>query len=208
MTPKTATGKNDARYNDTRQRLIQKAKEFYYQGGYAGISLQELAESLGITKAALFHHFKSKQELFFEVQLDICRVYGTGIRSAIEQSNSTRQALHNILITLARIPFFDPMKFAADEYRQLSLEQQHLADQAFAVEIYLPVEAILERGMQNGELRSHNKNMGAGVLLNMAMLLPSPGNPVMPPMPEAALVAYVDEILDMFWSGVGSKDEV
>jgi AcrR family transcriptional regulator len=208
MTPKTATGKNDARYNDTRQRLIQKAKELYYQGGYAGISLQELAESVGITKAALFHHFKSKQELFFEVQLDICRVYGTGIRSASEESGNVRQALHNVMMHLVRIPFFDPMKFVAEEYRQLSGEQQQQIDRAFAENVYLPVEAILERGIRTGELRPHNKNLGAGVLLNMAMLLPSPGNPVMPPMPEPALVAYIDEMLDMFWQGVSNKDEV
>jgi TetR/AcrR family transcriptional regulator, cholesterol catabolism regulator len=167
--------------------------------------LQELAQSVGITKAALFHHFKSKHELFFEVQMDICRVYGVGIRSAIEQSDGARQTLRNVLLTLARIPFFDPMKFVADEYQQLSAEHRQEIDQAFSEQVYLPVEAILEHGMKTGELRQHNKNLGAGVLLNMAMLLPSPGNPVMPPMPETALVAYIDEMLDMFWLGVSQN---
>ena len=48
---------------DTRERILTVANELFTEQGYEGTSLREIAERLDITKAALYYHFRSKDEI-------------------------------------------------------------------------------------------------------------------------------------------------
>src|ERR1039457_770640 len=48
---------------DTRQRIQAVALELFAEQGYEKTSLREIAERLGVTKAALYYHFKSKEAI-------------------------------------------------------------------------------------------------------------------------------------------------
>ena len=57
-------GKADSRARgDTRARIQQVAVELFTEHGYEGTSLREIAERLNVTKAALYYHFKSKEDI-------------------------------------------------------------------------------------------------------------------------------------------------
>jgi AcrR family transcriptional regulator len=59
-----ADGRTDARSRtDTRARIQQVAVELFTEHGYEGTSLREISERLGVTKAALYYHFKSKEDI-------------------------------------------------------------------------------------------------------------------------------------------------
>jgi AcrR family transcriptional regulator len=49
---------------DTRQRILAVSAELFVEQGYDGTSLREIAERLGVTKAALYYHFSSKEQIF------------------------------------------------------------------------------------------------------------------------------------------------
>jgi AcrR family transcriptional regulator len=51
------------RRGDTRARIQQVALEMFAEQGYERTSLREIAERLGVTKAALYYHFKSKEDI-------------------------------------------------------------------------------------------------------------------------------------------------
>ncbi|MEO0607819.1 MAG: TetR family transcriptional regulator [Pseudomonadota bacterium] len=51
----------------TRSQLIQTAARLFEDRGYSATSIAEICKHLGITKGALFHHFRTKEELFREV---------------------------------------------------------------------------------------------------------------------------------------------
>lgn len=51
----------------TREQLIGVARKLFEAKGYASTSIVDICSSLGITKGALFHHFKNKEDLFREV---------------------------------------------------------------------------------------------------------------------------------------------
>jgi AcrR family transcriptional regulator len=55
-------GRGDTR-RDTRARIQRIALELFAERGYDGTSLREIAERLGVTKAALYYHFKSKEDI-------------------------------------------------------------------------------------------------------------------------------------------------
>jgi AcrR family transcriptional regulator len=48
---------------DTRSRIKTVALDLFLEQGYEGTSLREIAERLGVTKAALYYHFKSKDDI-------------------------------------------------------------------------------------------------------------------------------------------------
>ncbi len=54
---------NAGRRGDTRARIQQVALELFAEQGYERTSLREIAERLGVTKAALYYHFKSKEDI-------------------------------------------------------------------------------------------------------------------------------------------------
>jgi len=54
----------------TKQKLreiCRIAARVFYEKGYDGASMQEIAEAVGLTKAGLYHHIGSKDHLLYEI---------------------------------------------------------------------------------------------------------------------------------------------
>jgi AcrR family transcriptional regulator len=49
--------------HDTRSRLLDTALKLFSEHGVEGTSLQMIADALGVTKAAVYYHFKTKDEI-------------------------------------------------------------------------------------------------------------------------------------------------
>jgi TetR/AcrR family transcriptional repressor of nem operon len=47
----------------TRERILDAAQAMVLDHGFAGVSVEPLIQSLGLTKGAFFHHFKNKHDL-------------------------------------------------------------------------------------------------------------------------------------------------
>jgi AcrR family transcriptional regulator len=48
---------------DTRRKILAVALELFSAHGYAGASMRDIAEAMGMTKAALYYHFASKEQI-------------------------------------------------------------------------------------------------------------------------------------------------
>lgn len=51
----------------SRNRILDAAEDLFARRGFAGIGMREVAETAGMGKSSLFHHFKSKAELYAAV---------------------------------------------------------------------------------------------------------------------------------------------
>jgi len=49
---------------DKKDEILQIASKFFAKYGYNGVSMDSIAKKAGITKAAIYYHFKSKSEIF------------------------------------------------------------------------------------------------------------------------------------------------
>jgi TetR/AcrR family transcriptional regulator, cholesterol catabolism regulator len=49
------------------REICRVAARVFYEKGYTGASMQEIAEAVGLTKAGLYHHIGSKDRLLFEI---------------------------------------------------------------------------------------------------------------------------------------------
>jgi AcrR family transcriptional regulator len=53
----------------TRDRILDVALELFNEQGYDKTSLREIADRLGVTKAALYYHFERKEDMLLELHL-------------------------------------------------------------------------------------------------------------------------------------------
>ena len=51
----------------TRRALVGAARELFAERGYAGVGTEEIVRRAGVTRGALYHHFRGKDDLFREV---------------------------------------------------------------------------------------------------------------------------------------------
>jgi AcrR family transcriptional regulator len=61
----------DAPASSTRQRILDVALELFNEQGYDKTSLREIADRLGVTKAALYYHFERKEDILLELHLKL-----------------------------------------------------------------------------------------------------------------------------------------
>ncbi|OSP43896.1 TetR family transcriptional regulator [Streptomyces sp. 13-12-16] len=66
-------GTKQRRRGNTRQRIQDVALELFAEQGYEKTSLREIAERLDVTKAALYYHFKTKEEILVGIFEDLSR---------------------------------------------------------------------------------------------------------------------------------------
>ncbi|MBE0550550.1 MAG: TetR family transcriptional regulator [Rubrivivax sp.] len=55
--------------NESREEILRAAAELFMEFGYAATSIDAVAERLGATKGRIYHHYASKADLFFDVQV-------------------------------------------------------------------------------------------------------------------------------------------
>lgn len=68
--------------SDTAQRILDFASREFAARGYRGAALQRIADKAGVSKANIFHHFKSKDALYRAVIADACSDFLSGIQKA------------------------------------------------------------------------------------------------------------------------------
>ena len=124
----TMDGTKQQRRGNTRQRIQDVALELFAEQGYEKTSLREIAEQLEVTKAALYYHFKTKEEILVGIFEDLARPMDDLIEWGRRQPHSleTKQevlrryseALHNAA------PLFRFMQENQAAIRELSIGER------------------------------------------------------------------------------------
>lgn len=57
-------GKPQYHHGDLRRTLLQQAEALIRQNGIDGLTLRKLADQVGVSQTALYHHFRDKNDLF------------------------------------------------------------------------------------------------------------------------------------------------
>ncbi|MCX5226960.1 helix-turn-helix domain-containing protein [Streptomyces sp. NPDC005389] len=110
---------------NTRQRIQDVALDLFAEQGYEKTSLREIAERLDVTKAALYYHFKTKEDILVGIFEDLTRPMDDLIAWAQEQPRTleTRQeVLRRYQVALrAAAPLFRFMQENQATVRELSV---------------------------------------------------------------------------------------
>jgi AcrR family transcriptional regulator len=71
----------------TRRLLLDVARELFAERGYAGTATEEIVARAGVTRGALYHQFRDKEDLFLavyeEVEFELAQKIVDGLRTRI-----------------------------------------------------------------------------------------------------------------------------
>ena len=78
----------------TKERILEEALRLFAKNGYLGTSMNDIARQLGVTKAALYKHYTSKQEILDSIvnRMDSLD-YERGKKYEMPQGNCFRKML-------------------------------------------------------------------------------------------------------------------
>ena len=90
-----------ARTADARQKLreiCKAAARVFYEKGYDGASMQDIAEAVGLTKAGLYHHVSSKDMLLFEIMNYGMDILDETVLAKVKEIPDPRERLRQTII--------------------------------------------------------------------------------------------------------------
>ena len=113
--------------SDTRQRILDVALDLFTEQGYDGTSLREIAEQLGVTKAALYYHFESKEDILMALHMRI-HDFGREALMLIGDEPVTLELWENLLDQITGEMLAQRKLFLMHERNQAVMEKLHRED--------------------------------------------------------------------------------
>ena len=124
----------------TREQLLETARGLFIENGYAATSLEEIVAQAGMTRGALYHHFKDKRGLFDAV-----------VQRSIEEIGDRVAG-----VSKARVVFQAKDKYHPDRYLEaLAVLLDELSDPATRRLVLMDGPAVLGRERLGEWLRGH-----------------------------------------------------
>ncbi|MEU4526395.1 helix-turn-helix domain-containing protein [Amycolatopsis sp. NPDC024027] len=103
----------------TRARILEVAQELFTERGYAGTSIADIARELGTSKAALYYHFSSKEQLLgallaeplsgYADLADRCRAEHLGPADVLGALIDLTAETHTVFALLSNDPSITPL---------------------------------------------------------------------------------------------------
>jgi AcrR family transcriptional regulator len=108
----------------TRERILDVALELFTKQGFDGTSLREIAEKLGVTKAALYYHFASKDDILMALHMRL-HDFGKDALGEMAEEPVTLQRWSELLAEMVEQMLAQRNLFLMHERNQAALEKLH-----------------------------------------------------------------------------------
>jgi AcrR family transcriptional regulator len=185
----------DSDPTSTRSRVIEAADALLHQHGYMGVSMEAIAERIGIRKASLYHHFpEGKDQIVLEIAERLIQFDAQGFEEALQNE----QTAHARLEAMAHFIFKDTRQtnlVLRDSSRFMPEGHQHRIGQLFFSEMFPKVQSVFEAGINNAELRPHDTRFAAFSFLSLLSEMNAPEH-------QAAWPDLPAQITDLLLNGL------
>lgn len=145
--------------SNTREYIIDEAYNLFLNHSYEAVSISDISKAIGLTKGAMYHHFRNKEDLFKAVidkYLDIqIKLVDDSILSLTDYINKivnhSRQVIESIMPAKNKTITLNYLSLYIDAFR-------HYPDIArkkgnFAVSEIKKIENLIRKAMDSGEIR-------------------------------------------------------
>ena len=101
---------------DAKKKIITAALDVAAEQGWDAVTLDAIAQNIGVTKPALYSYFKNREALLREVTLEVVRNILTGLETTLAHDDD----IHRIILNLARL-IFEQQRSNANIFFQLPI---------------------------------------------------------------------------------------
>ena len=137
------------------EKLMRASVELFAEHGYAQTSVQQIVDAAGVTKGALYHYFKSKDDLLFDIYDRILSLQREHLDEIVARGEDPVQTIRlvceDVIVTSIEwmhegTVFFRSQHMLTPARQQEVKRRRREYNDAF--------EAILERGRAEGLFRT------------------------------------------------------
>lgn len=140
------------RRTDRREAILQAATELFAERGYAGVTVQEIADVAGTHKTTVLYHFATKEALH-EAVLDRALGRMTEVMREFLAGPLLRERVAYLLDQILAFYAANPALARLLQRELLETDGSEAYLRRFVDPIYLPAVASMERAMRDGLIR-------------------------------------------------------
>jgi AcrR family transcriptional regulator len=109
LKPEKAPGKSAYHHGDLRRSLMTEAIILIREHGIEGLSLRKLAERVGVSQTAIYHHFKDKQALLGALGIEGILQFGEQVNSVLlDEARPLGQRFEEFVMAYVRFAMANP----------------------------------------------------------------------------------------------------
>jgi AcrR family transcriptional regulator len=112
----------------TRERILDVALNLFIEKGFDKTSLREIAEQLGVTKAALYYHFASKEDILMALHLRL-HEFGLDALSQLGDQTPTPERWADLLDKIVDQMLAHRKIFLLHQRNQAAFENLHRSEE-------------------------------------------------------------------------------
>lgn len=154
---------------NTRERILETALALFSKDGYAAVSVSTIAAKLGMTKGALYKHYRSKRDIFDQIVLrmernDFERAKDFALPendwNAMPEAYAAAPLAQLLAFSRAQFRYWTEDPFASAFRRMLTIEQYSSAEMTALYQNYLgagPLEYVEELLKSHGVSKAKEK---------------------------------------------------
>jgi AcrR family transcriptional regulator len=179
----------------TRDRILRLADSLFAEHGYARVSMRLVATAAGVTKPALYYHFRNKDALFEECVLATQKHMGEMLREASTSAGSLEERVTAVAQILLTGSPHHPVLVQNDIAEHLPGEVRERLDRGYQENVIAPLAGLFAEAGSRGELRPEVSDaVAATSILGVCMAFlpvapPGAGGPA--PAASAGMIADV-----------------
>ncbi len=142
----------------TRQQIIDTAARLFASRGFDGTSMSDLAAAAGLTKGAFYHHFESKDALFFAVVQSVQDKWVNAVGTEVMQTSHALDQIMILLTNHARLLRQEPTLCLVMHGLTAEMEETNPGFLTALHEVYQGmigfIQELLQRGQAQQQVRT------------------------------------------------------
>jgi AcrR family transcriptional regulator len=154
--------------SDGRERVLNEAHALFLERGFAEVSMQQIADAAGMTKASLYYHFKNKEDLFAQVVLHEGERLLKGVAVELDGIDSFEEQLKRVAMFAFRATKSDIGRLMSDFQRHVSEDcKRRMRREEGDLNPMMLLRPFFERADSVGMLRSIDIDVAIGLFFAM-----------------------------------------
>ncbi len=151
------------------EQILETAKNLFIQKGYHGLSMREISDALGVSKASLYYYFKDKEELFLAIIKIYLEDMNTELNRITAEPVSCSQKIRLFMDYVLTQPAEQraTIRLSSQEIIHLSPDARKLFDGLYREQFVGKIQVILQTGMDAGEFRRIESDVAVWSLLGI-----------------------------------------
>lgn len=207
----------ESRRNRKRAEIVAIAKGLFFEEGYAGTSMAQIAARVGGSKATLYNHYPSKQELFLAVVTAVAEqqplaepLSEADIKAATKDAAAFRKWLQQFgadsLKRLTSYELLSLQRLSAAEAARLPEVGRAFYD-GYVMPVFAQFTPVFAAAMQSGLIRRTSPEQAAEHFSELCLgwKLRSVIWGLSAPPQDADIAVYVDAAVGVFLNGYAVK---